>query len=80
MRRSGVVVWLEADPAELATRVTAEGTAAAGRRLSGRRDSPPSSTERHQLYAAVAHHRVATGGRSPEDVCTEVEELWRAAT
>jgi shikimate kinase len=79
MRRSGLVVWLEADPAELATRVNVEGRPL----LAG---SPPEARltalleERHQLYAAVAHHRVTTGGKSVDVVCTEVVELWRAAT
>ncbi len=80
MRRSGLVVWLEADPAELATRVNAEGRPL----LAG--SSPEATTHRHAGRAAPsctppsAHHRVATGGRSVDDVCTEVVELWRAAT
>jgi shikimate kinase len=82
MKRSGVVVWLEASPAELVARVSggdhrpllAQPGADATERLASILE------ERRRRYRAVADHRVDTEGRSPEDVGEEVAELWLGVT
>ena len=82
MNRSGVVVWLEAGPPELAARVSG------GNHRPLLAGDGPDATERlaaileqrGERYRAVADHRVGTEGRSPEEVSEEVAELWFAAT
>ena len=76
MRRSGVVVWLTAEPGELARRVGSE----AGRPLlrAVRRETTLAEllAERSTSYQAAAHHTVATDGRTIDEVAEEVEHLW----
>lgn len=78
MRSRGPVVWLEADPAELAVRLgTGEGRPLlAGGELEARLRLI--GAERAGAYAAAAHHRVGTGGREPGEIAEEVSTLWRA--
>ena len=75
MRGSGMVAWLEAPAAVLAERV-GEG---AGRPLL--REEAGSAVarllaSREAAYAAAAHCRVETAGRTPEEVAKEVVERW----
>lgn len=77
MRRSGLVVWLEADPATLAARVgrgqgrpLLAGGAPVEERLAAL------AAERRAAYAAAAHRRVVTDGRTPEEVADEVVAIW----
>jgi shikimate kinase len=77
------VVWLEVSPAEAAGRVTAHGDAGATRPLLAGHD-PRARLEtlladRASLYAEVAHARVRTDGRTPDDVAARVLESERAA-
>ncbi|HSR14278.1 MAG TPA: shikimate kinase [Gemmatimonadales bacterium] len=77
MRRSGLVVWLQAAPETLAVR------------LQGARDRPLLASgdvagslavmeaERARAYREAAHHTVATDGRTPVEVAGEVVRLWR---
>ncbi len=78
MRASGVVVWLEAPPEELAAR--ADG----GRPLLEGVEAEARLAElleiRAPLYEAAAHHRVDTTGRSVNDVAAEVVPLWPGPT
>jgi shikimate kinase len=73
------VVWLEVSPAEAARRV-GFGT---GRPLLARAPTLPRLAEllgaRGPLYAQVAHQRVETDGRSPDEVADEILGLWAAA-
>ena len=71
MREHGTVIWLRADPSELAQRVRngthrpllAEDPEATLHRL---------ATERSELYNEVADHIVDTSGRAPEDIIDEL--------
>jgi shikimate kinase len=74
----GVVVWLDVDLASAAKRVGLS------------RDRPLLTVNpramlrtmleaRGPLYAEVATHTVATGGREPDDVLAEVLDVVRAA-
>ena len=71
MRASGTVIWLRADPVELAQRVRngthrpllAEDPEATLHRL---------DAERGDLYREVADHVVDTSGRSPEEIVDEL--------
>jgi shikimate kinase len=77
---SGKVVWLEASPAVLAVRL--EG--AEGRPLLLLPDSDRESvlarqlTERADLYAEVASHRIATDKLTVAQVADRIEEIWNA--
>lgn len=79
MRRSGTVVWLEVDPAELARRV---GSGAGRPLLRGAESLEDRLSEildgRRVSYEAAAHHRV-DGGRDAEEVAREVEGLWNGS-
>lgn len=77
MRSGATVIWLRADPAELAERVRsgvhrpllADDPAAALRDL---------EAERRSLYEAVADHVVDTSGRDPDEVLADLEQLVMA--
>jgi shikimate kinase len=79
LRSSGTVVWLDAPAAVLERRVAGE----AGRPLLDGGDAGSRlaeiSEERQDLYAAAAHHRIATETKSPEDVAGEVIARWNAS-
>jgi len=75
LRTSGLVAWLEAPPEVLAQRVRvpagrpmlgAEGVGALGVILASRAGG----------YAAAAHCRVDTVGRTPEEIAEEVMQRW----
>ncbi|MFH1329278.1 MAG: shikimate kinase [Actinomycetota bacterium] len=75
MRGRGVVAWLEAPAATLAERV-GEG---AGRPLLTEEAGPAVAdvlASREAAYAAAAHCRVETAGRTPEEVAKEVVQRW----
>lgn len=80
MRGSGMVVWLEADPATLAERVGADATRPL---VSGTSDPVVALTrlldQRRDSYRLAAHHRVPTGGRSLDEVVEEVISLWNGS-
>ncbi len=84
VRAAGVVVWLTADPATLATRV-GEGADRAQRPLLAGGDPPVATLERlasvrAPAYRAAAHATVDTAGRSVAEVADAVvEELARCA-
>lgn len=77
MRRSGLVVWLDAPVEVLETRVgdvgsrplLADGSAETLRRLHG---------EREPLYRAASHAVVAAGA-NPDDTAAEVVNAWNAS-
>lgn len=76
--RAGVVVWLRAGAAELARRI--EGSD----RPSLTSSAPAAEmaevlAERAPLYHELADHEVDTGGRSVEEVCNELQQLWPGA-
>lgn len=79
LRATGDLVWLDADPAELAARCAAEGVElrpllAGGdpaERIAALR------TARHADYVAAAAHRIDTGGMTPEEVADAVLEWAR---
>lgn len=77
LRESGRVAWLAAPAAVLADRV-GDGV---GRPLAGARGSEiePRLAARESAYQAVAHCRVETAGRTPEEVAEEVVRWWRAS-
>ena len=76
MRKTGTVVWLDADPSTLATRV------GQGRSRPLLADSDPGirllelAEERRSAYEAAAHHRVVNDGRSLDEIVAEVEATW----
>ncbi len=74
MRRTGTVVWLQAPPRVLASRV---GGSLDRPVLAGGGEARLSELleERVGAYEAAAHHTVGTEGRTPGEVATEVS-VW----
>ena len=76
MRDSGLVVWLHAPVAELALRVGGGN----GRPLLAGADIAATlggiAADREAAYQAASHHRIETGGKTPEQVGEEVSRLW----
>ena len=76
------VVWLEATPETAAARLAAAGAASARPLLAGRPARERLAQlreERASLYAEAAHARVATDGKSPEQVADAVLAAVRDA-
>jgi shikimate kinase len=76
MRRSGLVVWLDA-PAEVLAERVGDGwyrPMLAGEDPAGALASIAAT--RAAAYAAAAHHRVDVAGRLPEEIAEEVSALW----
>jgi 3-dehydroquinate synthase len=77
LRRSGVVCWLDAPPAELFARAAGQGLAE--RPLLAGPDPLAELTERvrsrAEAYALTSHHRVETQGLSVAAVAAEVKTL-----
>ena len=74
MRRTGMVAWLAAPAAVLAARV-GDG---AGRPLAGETGTEVAAllASREAAYAAAAHWRVETAGRTPAEIAEEVVRRW----
>jgi shikimate kinase len=80
-RAKGTVIWLTADPGTLSSRIPPDGDRPllAGLDPQGRSERLRGlAAEREPAYAA-AHLRVATDGRTPEQVCEAVLEAlgWK---
>lgn len=78
MRSSGVVVWLDAEPATLAARIGF----GRGRPMLDSANRVERLAElaadRGPDYAAASHHRVVTDDRTVTEVVDELEVLWNA--
>ncbi len=82
LRDFGLVVWLKADPAELALRLEADHPGAPGR--PALTPAGPISeiahvlNERTSLYERVADTAIETGGQRPEQVADAILACWNA--
>ncbi|MBN2113808.1 MAG: shikimate kinase [Acidimicrobiia bacterium] len=77
LRRTGLVVWLEAPPEVLEERVGDGG----GRPLlagEGRPSLRSLAAAREAAYRGAAHRQVATANRRPEEVADEVVLWWKS--
>lgn len=77
-RLDAVVVWLDADAETLARRVAGSGRPS----ITGapvEEEVAELQARRAPLYHEVATIRVLTAGRTPEEVCDELEHVWTAA-
>jgi len=80
LRRNGRLYWLQASVATIVARIeggTERPALTAGKTFT--EEVEDVLRERTPLYEAAAHHRIATDGRSPEQVATEIRELWVAS-
>jgi shikimate kinase len=79
LRELGVfVVWLDADVETLASRVAgSERPSITGAPIE--EEIAELQAKRAPLYHEVATVRVLTAGRTPREVCDELEHLWTAA-
>jgi shikimate kinase len=76
LRGSGLVVWLDAPAEVLRERVGAgEGRPLLAGDPAGRVEGILAA--RRQAYAAAAHHRVETAGRTAEEAAEDVVQLWK---
>lgn len=77
LRQAGLVVWLDAPPAELYERAKRQGVAA--RPLLAGADPLGTLTrfaaERAEHYEKTAHYRIDVSGRPPEAIAAEIERL-----
>ncbi len=79
MRRTGTVIWLQAEPGELASRVDGSETRPL-LRDGGSEDRLASMlSERAACYARAAHHHVDTTSKTPDQVAREVMGLWNGS-
>lgn len=80
MRESGAVVWLDASPPVLARRVATE----TGRPILETSDDESLAllrqtlSERAELYAETAHHRIVTDDLDVDAAAEQIEGLWRS--
>lgn len=76
LRGTGDLVLLDADPAELAARITAEDGGTSRPLLADSADPEAALAalrdQREQVYEAAASHAIDTTGRTPEEVADEV--------
>lgn len=81
LRRTGLVFWLKAPPAELYRRAVAQGIA--GRPLLAGEDPLARLTalafDREEAYGAAAHHVLETEGLGPGAVADRIMALWKEA-
>lgn len=76
MRRTGTVVWLQADPVELASRVEGSDTRPLLRDGTSEERLGTLLSDRAEAYARAAHHSVDTTSKSVDQVVREVMGLW----
>jgi shikimate kinase len=77
LRRSGIVVWLEASAGELRRRIGLDPRSASQRPALSPGGTAVDEVEavlraREPLYRAAAHHSISTDGRSPAEVMEAV--------
>jgi shikimate kinase len=77
LRRSGSAVWLDASPAVRAARIAGSDRPALTGRGGGLAEEEEVARLREPLYCACAALRVATDGRTPEEVADDVERARR---
>lgn len=79
LRRTGLVIWLDAPADELFRRAAAQGVESrpllAGDDPLGRLQAL--SLQRAPAYAACAHHRIETAGQTPQAVVQAIISLYR---
>jgi len=82
LRDFGFVVWLTADPAELALRLEADRSGASGRPAltpaGAISEIAQVLEERTPVYQRVADTAVETGGRSPDQVAAAILDCWKS--
>lgn len=80
MVESGTVVWLDAAPSALASRVAGSSSRPllADAEEGAEEVLEAKLSERVALYESVAHHRIDTDGLSPIEVAGKIEALWKS--
>ena len=77
LERLGTVVWLEASVETLAGRIGESSRPS----LTGRpvdEEVAEVLAAREATYRGMAEHTVKTDDRAPEEVCDELQHLWRS--
>ncbi len=78
LNRSGLVVWLAAEPATLVSRLTQSSDRPLLPASGGRTGVMEKVLrDRSHLYESVAGHRIETGDLEPHEVAREIEALWK---
>lgn len=78
MRRTGLVIWLQADEETLLDRVGSADRRPLLRNKDAAATLHTLLTDRADAYRLAAHHSVATDGLELDTVATRIEELWNA--
>ena len=76
---TGLVVWLDAAAEVRDARIAGTDRPALTEHGRGRAEERAVAAAREPLYRGCAAARVATDGRTPEEVADDVERVWRAA-
>ncbi len=79
MRRTGTVIWLQAEPGELASRVDGSEVRPLLRNGANEDRLARLLSERAAIYAHAAHHHVDTTSKTPDQVAREVMGLWNGS-
>jgi shikimate kinase len=80
LKRLGTVVWLRVTPEEAVRRMKPTDRRPALTGLPPLEEARLLADRLHTMYEQVADHVVQTDGRSPQEVCDELEQLWHAAS
>jgi len=78
LRSMGKVIWLQVDPANSVSRLSASHWRPPLTRLSPLDEARSIADQRRRFYQEASDQAVATDGRSVEEVCDELEQLWHA--
>ncbi|MBN1771433.1 MAG: shikimate kinase [Deltaproteobacteria bacterium] len=79
LKATGVVVWLDAPPEVRDARTAGSDRPPLTGHGRGAAEERAVAAAREPLYRDCAAARVATEGRTPEEVADDVERVWRAA-
>jgi len=76
LKSLGTVIWLTVDPANSLERMTCSPDRPPLTKLSPLAEAQEIADRRRSHYQEVADRTVDTDGRSVEEVCDELEQLW----
>jgi shikimate kinase len=79
MRETGTVVWLTAEPGELAGRVSGSPSRPLLRGGQSEDRLRELAAEREAAYSQAAHYRVDTSSRGIDEIAREVMKLWNGS-
>jgi shikimate kinase len=80
LRELGLVVWLQVSPEGATERCQGDGRRPPLTGLPPLEEAREVARRREPFYREVSHRTVSTDHRPVQEVCDELEQLWRAAS